>query len=516
VNPVFSPPGELLEAKYAEGAAILAQIPRRGAREELALPLAPRPLHAAPPRRPPRIAVPDHAPGRFIGRVSPATRRAWRRLLVVLALTPVLVLIATRMANIVIDPLLGGYGFLTLAITTTLMYTAFVHYRDPSDLAPADPAAPSPHVTCLVAIKNEVEVIESCLVSMLDQTYADVEVIAVDDASTDGTTELLHALAEEYPSLQVLALPRSVGKKYALSIGSAYAAGDLFVYTDSDCVMAHDAIDRVVRAFAADPDLGALSGHARALNADRSVLTRMQDTWYEGQFAVWKAAESTWGAVSCISGPLAAFRREAVYNILPAWANDRFLGRPFRFATDRQLTGYVLAPERVGRRLRKRHADNPFVYREPSEPRQWKIGYVKSARVWTVVPHTFGRLVRQQVRWKKSFLRNLFFTGAFYWTRGVRPAFVFYAHVLFVLATPVMAARHLIWIPLHGAYGLTLLYLAGVTLKGGLWAAAYKAENPRDGRWVYRPLMSLLTVTMFSWLIIYSAFTVRRQVWHRG
>ena len=45
-------------------------------------------------------------------------------------------------------------------------------------------------------------------------------------------------------------------------------------------------------AFQAHPRLGALSGHARALNADHNVLTRMQDVWYDGQFGVAKAAES--------------------------------------------------------------------------------------------------------------------------------------------------------------------------------------------------------------------------------
>jgi len=51
------------------------------------------------------------------------------------------------------------------------------------------------------------------------------------------------------------------------------------------------------------------------------------------------------GSVSCVSGPLAGFRREAIWNYFPAWAADSFLGREFRFATDRQLTGYVLGQE---------------------------------------------------------------------------------------------------------------------------------------------------------------------------
>ncbi|MDL1950623.1 hypothetical protein FBQ97_12535, partial [Acidobacteria bacterium ACD] len=93
-------------------------------------------------------------------------------------------------------------------------------------------------------------------------------------------------------------------------------------FTDSDSVLAPDAISRCVRALAADPEIGAVSGHARALNRDSNLLTRVQDTWYDGQFGVLKAAESVFGSVTCVSGPLAVFRREAVYNYFPAWADD--------------------------------------------------------------------------------------------------------------------------------------------------------------------------------------------------
>lgn len=65
--------------------------------------------------------------------------------------------------------------------------------------------------------------------------------------------------------------------------------------------------------------MGAVSGHCRALNAETNLLTRIQDCWYEGQFSIKKAFESVFGAVTCVSGPLAAFRRESIYNYIPAW-----------------------------------------------------------------------------------------------------------------------------------------------------------------------------------------------------
>jgi cellulose synthase/poly-beta-1,6-N-acetylglucosamine synthase-like glycosyltransferase len=228
-----------------------------------------------------------------------------------------------------------------------------------------------------------------------------------------------------------------------------------------------------------------------------------------------KAAEASWGSVTCVSGPLAAFRREAIVNYLPAWANDRFAGRPFPFATDRQLTGYVLGQRWVGRRLAAAYADDPLVHGEPHRPRTWRVGYTRSARVLTIVPPAVRPFLRQQVRWKKSFVRNLFFVGAFFWRRGPVPAVLFYSHVVWVLFAPVMAFRHLVWLPLHGAWLLSGLYVAGVLLKGVVWGLAYLVQNPGDRRWVLRPLMSLLSAVCLSWLLLYAAATLRRGTWSR-
>jgi cellulose synthase/poly-beta-1,6-N-acetylglucosamine synthase-like glycosyltransferase len=339
-------------------------------------------------------------------------------------------------------------------------------------------------------------------------------VIVVDDASTDGTPEILDRLAAVAP-VEVLHLPSNVGKKRALVEGVRRARGDVLVFTDSDCVLAPDAVERCVEALGRDPHLGAVSGHSRAGNPDASLLAAVQDVWYDGQFGVAKAAEASVGSVTCVSGPLAAFRREAIINYFPAWAADEFLGREFRFATDRQLTGYVLGQQTVGPGLLATHADDPLVADEPHPPRRWSVGYVRSARVVTEVPPDLPALVRQQVRWKKSFVRNLFFTGRFAWRRGPTPALLYYGHAVWVLLGPVMAVRHLVVLPLQGAWLISGLYAAGVVMKGLVWGAAYRVQNPGDRRWVLRPLMSLLSTGVLTWLLPYSVATLRRGTWSR-
>jgi cellulose synthase/poly-beta-1,6-N-acetylglucosamine synthase-like glycosyltransferase len=325
---------------------------------------------------------------------------------------------------------------------------------------------------------------------------------------------VLRSLAAKYP-ITVIELPHNSGKKRALSAGLRQARGSLIAFADSDTVWARDAIERAVPIFITNPDVGAVSGHCRALNANANVLTKIQDSWYEGQFSVRKAFESVFGAVTCVSGPLAFFRLSAIYNFMPAWGADTFLGQEFRFATDRTLTAYVLGGSYLGPRVLPSHADSPFAV--PSYPaRDWKILYSKSTRAWTNVPDTLKGLVKQQIRWKKSFIRNVFVTGRFYWRRPILPAMFYYIHVIFVVFGPFIAARHLIYLPLHGNPMSLVLYLAGISIIGLSFGLAFRHENPGSRLWLYRPLMSLMSTIMFSWLVFYSAATIKRMIWSRG
>lgn len=457
--------------------------------------------------------------------LDPALRAGLRRLGAVGFVLPLFLLLLVHLPGWPADPVLMSYGIGVLASTIAIFYLAYARYVDPSDpvvlrsrrvARTSFPPLPArPRVSFVVAVMNEIDVIEQCVRSMLDSDYPDLEVIVVDDASTDGTAELLARLSSEL-DFRLVALPRNAGKKHALVEGVKMATGDVYAFTDSDCVLAEDALRRCVAALVIDPELGAVSGHARALNADASFITRMQDTWYEGSFRITKAAEASLGSVTCVSGPLAVFRRDAIFNYLPAWANDRFLGAEFKFATDRQLTGYVLGQAWKGRALKRAHSDSPFVTSVDYPERRWRVGYVRSAKVWTVVPESYRSFFKQQVRWKKSFVRNLFFTGTFIWRRGVGPGLLYSAHVLWVVSAPAMAVRHLVWGPSQGLWLLTGLYLGGVTLKGCFWGLSYALDHPGSTRWVYRPMMSLVSSVLLSWLLPYSLLTIRRGVWARG
>lgn len=413
--------------------------------------------------------------------------------------------------------LLATYGLILITVLSGTFLIVFLKYKDPYEVAmdELDPAARNyPLVSCLVAVKDEEVMIRTCVESMLAQTYPNKEIIVVDDASTDRTGEILDEMTAEHP-IRVIHMPENVGKKKALAKALREARGEIFAFTDSDSVWAPDAIERVAAILEHRPDVGAVSGHCRALNARENTVTRMQDAWYEGQFRIRKGFESVFGAVTCVSGPLAVYRRAAVYNFIPAWENDTFMGEQFKFATDRTMTGFVLGGQQLGPMLRERYADSPFVSEEQYPDRNWKVVYSKSARAWTIVPDTTRKMIRQQIRWKKSFIRNIFFTGKFYWRRPFIPALFYYLHILIVLVGPFIVTIHLLYLPLKGNLLYIVPYILAVTFIGLLFGLAYKLEHRKDNRWIFRPLMSLFSTFILSWLLFYSAATIRRMNWFR-
>ncbi len=411
------------------------------------------------------------------------------------------------------------YGLLITLVTWSTVFVSFYFYKDPYELAlrkeKRNRIDENPFVSCMVAVKNEEANISRCLDSMLSQDYKNKEIIAVNDGSTDGTLKILRKY-ESQGKIKLINLEVNVGKKRALGKAMSVAKGEIFAHTDSDSLWASDAISRIVKIFKYFPNIGAVSGHGRALNGNKNLLTKVQDSWMEGQFSVRKAFESVFGSVTCVSGPLAVFRKEAVYNYIPAWENDKFLGQEFKFATDRTMTGFVLGSKALGNKLKRDYKESVFVKDFDYPVQDWKVVYCKSAKSWTNVPDTFKAIINQQIRWKKSFLRNIFFTGKFFWRKPLPVALVYYLHILFVLMGPFITFKHLVYLPLNGDIFSAILYLFGIIFVGFMFGLACKLEDKENHLWIYRPIMSLFSTLIISWLIFYSALTIRKMVWVRS
>jgi len=119
--------------------------------------------------------------------------------------------------------------------------------RQLRDVAPILPPNP-PRVSMIVAARDEAAAIEPAIRSILALDYPDLEVVAVNDRSSDATGEILERVHAENPHLRVIHVrelpPRWLGKNHALWQGACGASGDYLVFTDADVVYEGSAIRR--------------------------------------------------------------------------------------------------------------------------------------------------------------------------------------------------------------------------------------------------------------------------------
>lgn len=140
--------------------------------------------------------------------------------------------------------------FVGWAVVLSQVWRTIAALRRLPSLAPS-PEARRRRVTAVIAARNEVETLERAVRSLLAQEGVDMQVVAVDDGSNDGTLELLQSLAAGEPRLLVLKntkLPRGwVAKNYALELGQGRADGDFILFTDADVFHGRRAIYNAVR-----------------------------------------------------------------------------------------------------------------------------------------------------------------------------------------------------------------------------------------------------------------------------
>lgn len=180
---------------------------------------------------------------------------------------------------------------------------------------PGGEPATWPAVTVVVAARNEAEEVADAMTSLLALDYPDLEVIAVDDRSSDATGTILEDLATQHPRLRVehvARLPEGwLGKTHALHVGASRAGGSWLLFTDADVHFAPATLRRAV-AYALARDLEHLAALPRFVAAGPFVGAFM------GAFALlfsiytrlWNAADPESDAAVGI-GAFGLVRRDA-------------------------------------------------------------------------------------------------------------------------------------------------------------------------------------------------------------
>jgi chlorobactene glucosyltransferase len=150
------------------------------------------------------------------------------------------------------EPLVAAPALLWWAVPFALGWRlrATPRLRD----VPSHPITPAgeavPRVSIILPARNEAAHIEGCLRSLQQSTWPHLEIIVVDDHSTDGTGALARAVAGDDARLRVVEAPDLpagwFGKQWACHIGAAHASGNLMLFTDADTRHAPDLVGRMV------------------------------------------------------------------------------------------------------------------------------------------------------------------------------------------------------------------------------------------------------------------------------
>jgi hyaluronan synthase len=353
------------------------------------------------------------------------------------------------------------YGFGTPTAIYTVVVTGYVLSRFllAATYRSARDAGLTPSIAIVVPSFNEGDAVRRTIHGCMQIDYPRdrIEVVIVNDGSSDDTWEHMLAAAAEYPpgAVQCVDLGSNQGKRAAMATGIRATSAEVLVFVDSDSVPAPRAIYHLVQPFA-EPGVAAVSGLTYVRNAHENLLTRMQAARYYVSFQLLKTAESMVGAVTCCSGCFAAYRRDAVLPVLEQWEHQMFLGTECTYGDDRSLTNML---------LRRGH----------------KARYQALAEAWTDAPDQYGKFFRQQLRWKKSWSREGLLLISHIWRS--RPL-AFPAVLIQTLSGwfgPLVMVLNLVVAP--GLTGMfPIFYLLALYLMSTAYALLYRALRG-DGMW---------------------------------
>ncbi|GGS65607.1 glycosyltransferase [Streptomyces griseoviridis] len=341
-------------------------------------------------------------------------------------------------------------------------------------------------VSVLVPAYNEAKCIENTVRSLMASDHP-VEIIVVDDGSTDGTARIVEAMG--LPGVRVIR-QLNAGKPAALNRGLANASHDIVVMMDGDTVFEPSTVRELVQPFG-DPKVGAVAGNAKVGNKD-SLIGAWQHIEYVMGFNLDRRMYDVLGCMPTIPGAVGAFRRSALARI--GGMSDDTL------AEDTDVT---MALHRDG----------------------WKVVYAEDARAWTEAPETVQQLWSQRYRWSYGTMQAIWKHRRAVVDRGPSGRFgrVGLPFVsLFMVVAPLLAPLIDIFLLYGIVFGPTEktigAWLGVLVLQAVCAAYAFRLDRERMTHLISLPLQQILyrqlmyVVLLQSWI---TALTGGRLRWQK-
>ena len=343
-----------------------------------------------------------------------------------------------------------------------------------------------PDVSVVIPAYNEAAGIAATIRSMVTSRYRGrIEVIVVDDGSSDGTAAIARRL--RIPYVRVISQPNS-GKPGALNRGIAEARSDILILVDGDTIFQADTIGRLIAPLAS-ADVGAVSGNTKVGNR-RGFLGGWQHLEYVMGFNLDRRLFDLLGTIPTVPGAIGAFRRAALAAVGGVSTDT--------LAEDTDLTMALC--------------------RSP-----WRVVYAPDAIAWTEAPSSLRQLWRQRYRWSYGTMQAMWKNRRAIIERGPSGRFGRYCltyltlfHVLLPLIAPVVDVFSIYGLVFLNPVKVTLFWLTFVLLQAlaGGYALWLDGERLRPlcilplQQVVYRQLMYLVTIQS-----VITALIGTRQRW---
>ena len=272
---------------------------------------------------------------------------------------------------------LDAFGEVTVAfvalypiMTAAIWIAGGVLYRLVDEQLPLgrEPEGGWPGVTVLIPAFNEASVIERAISAARATDYPNLEVLVLDDGSSDGTAEKASYAAGSDSRLRVIPDPINVGKADRLNFGIREASHDLVVVIDADSTLHPEAIRRLVLRITRSPRIAAVAGAPQIANRG-TILAALQVLEFASIVGLIRRTQALGGRVGVVAGVIGIFRRPAVLEVG---------GYDGRMATeDIELTYRLLLAG-------------------------WETDFEPNAMVGMEVPTTVRALWMQRTRWSRG------------------------------------------------------------------------------------------------------------------